>query len=105
MFFGLGLLPVRGSGTDKRIDKTVRVRDRARQRGWHLVSDGRFERRFHWPAWNPSLDSDAIDALLDLWNWKDHRRWAKLGIHAGWRTVRYRPKGREVKSGYASEKL
>ncbi len=105
-FFGLAVLPVRGTGTDKRISRSGRVS--ARQRGWNRIpqSDGREIRAFVWPAWSQPLDIDGIDALLDIWNWKDRHEWNRLGVHAGWRTVRYQPRGSgDTTRGYGSEQL
>ena len=65
-FFGLALLPVRGLGADRRLDRFADVRER--QRGWQHTSGSRDPRRFHWPAWGQPLDSNSIDALLDAWN-------------------------------------
>ena len=102
-FFGLALLPVRGIGTDKRTNKFAR--SSARQRGWKRDRAGT-ELRFHWPAWSPPLDSAAIDALLDIWSWKDRRRWASVGVHGGWRTVRFqRRSSRDVTRGFGAERL
>ena len=103
VFFGLALLPVRGIGTDKRTNKFAR--SSARQRGWKRDRAGT-ELRFHWPAWSPPLDSAAIDALLDIWSWKDRRRWASVGVHGGWRTVRFqRRSSRDVTRGFGAERL
>ena len=102
-FFGLALLPVRGSGTDKGINKSAR--SSARQRGWQYDGPTSVP-RFHWPAWSPLLDSAAIDALLDIWNWKDRGRWGSLGVHVGWRTVAFRPRNpRNPTRGFGSERL
>ena len=104
-FLGLALLPVRGTGTDRRINK--RVRSSVKQRGWHRVAlaNGETEHSFLWPAWTQLLDFDGIDALLDIWNWKKPSSWEGVGIRRGWRTVRYRPKGAESTRGYGSERL
>ena len=103
VFFGLALLPVRGIGTDRRTNKSAR--SSARQRGWKRDRAGT-ELRFHWPAWSPPLDSAAIDALLDIWSWKDRRRWASVGVHGGWRTVRFqRRSSRDVTRGFGAERL
>ncbi len=84
-FFGLALLPVRGRGEDNRLDQTVGVS--ARQRGWEQADGRRVRRSFHWPAWSQQLDSDSIDALLDIWNPERKNVWARLGVHAAWRSV------------------
>ena len=102
-FFGLALLPVRGAGTDQQTDKSAR--SSARQRGWQ-GDRARTELRFHWPAWRPRLDSAAIDALLDIWNWNDRGRWASVGVHGGWRTVRFQRRGSsDVTRGFGSERV
>ena len=105
-FFGLALLPVRGTGTDKGINKSAR--SSVRQRGWRRLSlaNGQTEPCFLWPAWNQPLDFDGIDALLDIWQWSDRSRWGSVGIHAGWRTVRYRKRGAgDTTRGFGSERL
>lgn len=84
-FFGLALLPVRGPGTDRRLDRFAHVRER--QRGWRKTTGNRDQRRFHWPAWGQPLDSSGIDALLDAWNPEKRHAWTRVGIHAGWRAV------------------
>jgi hypothetical protein len=92
-FFGMKLMPVRGSGG------TVR------QRGW---SDSHLKRSvFSWPVWKPSLDRWAIDALLDVaWETDEkdvHRNW---GISGFFRSVAYKPQTpKDVLGGYASERL
>ena len=105
-FFGLALLPVRGTGTDKGINKSAR--SSARQRGWRrlALANGQTELCFLWPAWNQPLDFDGIDALLDIWQWSDRSRWGSVGIHAGWRTVRYRKRAAgDTTRGFGSERL
>ncbi len=104
-FHGLALLPVRGTGTDRHISKLDR--SSVRQRGWHRVglANGQTEHSFLWPAWTQLLDFNGIDALLDIWNWKRPSSWRGVGIHGGWRTVRYRHKGAESTRGYGSERL
>lgn len=86
-FFGLALLPVRGHGGDRRLDRFADVRER--QRGWRKTADSRDARRFHWPAWVQPLDASGIDALLDAWNPEKRRAWARVGVHAGWRAVAF----------------
>lgn len=88
-FFGLALLPVRGPGADRQLDRFANVRER--QRGWRETSEGRDQRCFHWPAWSQTLDSNGIDALLDAWNPEKRDTWARVGVHAGWRSVRFQP--------------
>lgn len=92
-FFGLALLPVRGRGADKQLDRSADVS--ARQRGWRQVA-GSEERRsfsFHWPAWSQPLDSDGIDALLDAWSPEREDGWARLCVRAAWRSVQYERRG------------
>ena len=38
------------------------------------------------------LDRDGIDALMDSWNPARKEAWARLGVHAAWRTVRFQPR-------------
>ena len=106
-FYGIGILPVRGSG--------MKGDSAAVQRGWLRWNKG--ERRnkgrtFLWPAWKQPLDIFGIDALLDAWvksfrnsTWK--RNWSRLGIHAGWRLVSYEPRGgsSDPTRGFGSELL
>ena len=100
-FFGLALLPVRGRGTDRRLNKGVRAS--TIQRGW-VPGDGR--PRFMWPVWNIPLDCAAIDALLDLWSADRRDEWHRLGIHGVWRSIRYSSKGKsDVTRGYGAERL
>lgn len=92
-FFGLALLPLRGRGTDDRLGRSSR--STALQRGWRSVEskDGeRSEIRFLWPAWSPRLDCDGVDALLDVWPPERKSAWPRLGVHAAWRIVPYRPR-------------
>ena len=103
-FFGLALLPVRGAGTDGSINKSVR--SSSRQRGWKRLSEGRSIRCFVWPAWSEPLDFDGIDALMDIWKWRDRSRWDRVGVHGGWHSVRYEKRGSgDTTRGYASERL
>ena len=90
-FFGLALFPVRGRGVDRRLGDRGDLD--ARQRGWQKAPGPNEPRRFVWPAWQQPLDAAAVDALLDVWNpWHTHN-WALLGIHAGWQSVQYKPRG------------
>lgn len=100
-FFGLAILPLRGSGTDERFGSSSR--NRATQRGWLAV--GR-NRRFFWPAWSHSLDLRAIDALMDAWLPDRKKTWPLAGIHAGWRIVPYEARGSgDPTRGFGSERL
>ena len=86
-FFGLALLPVRGNGTEGRPNKFSQV-----QRGWRVTAE-RERSQFGWPAWEQPLDRLGIDALLDAWRPGDKASWPILGVHAGWGTVRFKPRG------------
>ncbi len=102
-FFGLCLFPVRGPGVERRSSRSNR--QDARQRAWRRVPGTGDRRRFVWPAWRQPLDAAGVDALLDVWDpWRRHT-WAPLDIHAGWRSVRYLPKGDERTSAIGSEPL
>ena len=90
-FFGLALLPVRGRGADRQLDRSADVS--ARQRGWLEVDGSRERRSFHWPAWSQPLDRDGIDALFDAWNPERKRGWVRLGVHAGWKSVQFERRG------------
>ena len=85
-FYGLALFPMRASGADRR----ERGSPDERQRGWRSPPGSRDPREFHWPAWAPTLDAWGIDALLDVWNPWRRASWPAVGVHAGWRSVRYR---------------
>ncbi len=89
-FFGLCILPVRGRGADKRLNRWANVR--AIQRGWHTIKPGG-DLCFHWPAWHAPLDLSGIDALMDAWKPETKRSWRLLGVHAAWRSRRYAPRG------------
>lgn len=89
-FFGLALLPVRGTGSDASQHRSSY--SSVVQRGWVQVRAGRREYRFRWPAWSAALDRAAIDALLDIWNPDMKRHWARSGVHAGWQTVQFKPR-------------
>lgn len=103
-FFGLALLPVRGRGTDARLDR--RVRSSAIQRGWTRERDERRQLRYCWPAWGTPLDRDGIDALLDLWAPGKKETWSEISVHAGWQTIRYEPKATaDSTRGFGSERL
>lgn len=103
-FFGLALLPVRGRGTDARLRRGER--SSAIQRGWVREREGRSQLRYRWPAWSPPLDRDGIDALLDLWRPDDRETWSRIGVHAGWQTVRYEPKATaDTTRGFGAERL
>lgn len=102
-FHGLALFPLRGTGTDARLRRTVPTS--AIQRGWSRENDPG-ELCFSWPAWRACLDAAAIDALLDLWRDDDRSNWALLGIHSAWRSLRYRPRGTaDPTRGYGSQRL
>ena len=86
-FFGFALLPVRGRGADRKLDRSADVS--ARQRGWREIDGSGTRRSFHWPAWSQPLDRHGIDALLDAWNPEREAGWARLGVHAAWRSVQF----------------
>ena len=90
-FFGLAIMPVRGRGTDRRLDPYANVGER--QRGWRKISGSRDPRRFHWPAWSQPLDSAGIDALMDAWVPERRATWRRVGVHAGWRSVGFQRRG------------
>ncbi len=103
-FFGLALLPVRGSGTDKGINKSAH--SSVRQRGWKRLPDQGPAFCFVWPAWNQPLDFNGIDALLDIWKWRERYRWSRVGIRGGWRTMRYQKRGAgDTTRGFGAERL
>ena len=90
-FFGLAMLPVRGAGIDVRLDRSSY--DRETQRGWRRTVGRNRDRRFMWPAWRQPLDSPGIDALLDVWTPRRKAAWSRTGVHAGWQTVQFKPRG------------
>ena len=93
-FFGLSILPVRGRGVDER--QHGKWREAQIQRGWKVprTSTSRTECRFYWPAWRQPLCTAGIDALLDAWDPQRRKRWSRFGVHAGWRSVRYKGRGK-----------
>ena len=102
-FFGLALLPVRGTGRDR--PGIGFGGGGPVQRGWV-----RFEeqgRRFVWPAWSQRLDCTAIDALMDAWIHDRKSTWQLLEVHAGWRVIPYEPRDKrnDVTRAFASEPL
>ena len=102
-FFGLAMLPFRGTGTDERLRKAAR--SSAIQRGWRRTGNGQGELYFSWPAWRHPLDFAGIDSLLDLWT-PDRKNWPSVGVHAAWRSVSYRPKATaDTTRGFGAERL
>ena len=102
-FFGLALLPVRGRGTDARLDRRTEM---AAQRGWRRREGSRGLSDFHWPAWSHPLDYEGVDALMDLWNPERKDTWARVGVHAAWRSVQFQRTGSsDVTSGFGAERL
>lgn len=103
-FFGLALLPMRGSGSEGRMTHSKLAN--ARQRGWRAVADTSGGPEFTWPAWNHPIDVDGIDALLDVWNPAAKHRWPSLAIHAAWKTVQFHPDNKmDPTRGFGSERL
>ena len=103
-FFALAILPVRGRGADRRLDRRADVRET--QRAWQKLRGTRNLRCFNWPAWHQPLDSTGIDALLDAWSPDSKDTWPRLGVHAGWRTVRFEPRGSADKTrAFGAERL
>ena len=87
-FFGLALLPARGAGDDRRLNRSANTT--ARQRGWRT-----HDRRqvFPWPAWGQPLDRNGIDALLDTWEPAKPSVCQMLGVHTAWCSIRYQSRG------------
>ena len=103
-FFGLSILPVRGPGTDKRLDR--RADARARQRGWLKTSGSPNVRSFHWPAWREPLDHSGIDAIMDAWKPERKHTWPLISIHAGWRSLQFSPRGSaDTTRAFGAERL
>ena len=103
-FFGLAMLPVRGGGADRRLDRRADARER--QRGWRKTQRRGDPRCFHWPAWGQPLDSAGIDALMDVWDPDRQPAWPQVGVHAGWRSVRFEPRGSADKTrAFGAERL
>lgn len=90
-FFGLAILPMRGSGSDLRLTSSSFSDER--QRGWARHPDKR-SLHFRWPAWEQFLDTDGIDALLDIWKPERKYQWPLLGVHAAWQTVEFQRKAK-----------
>ena len=103
-FFGLKLFPVRGNGIDQRYDRSAHTGKR--QRGWNTSLSDKNRLHFIWPAWSQPLDSYGTDALLDLWNPTSPSTWKNLGIHQGWKSVKFRPTSlADTTRAYGSERL
>ena len=104
-FFGLAILPVRGRGADRRLDRSASVRER--QRGWREARGNRSSRGFNWPAWHQPLDSAGIDALLDVWDpFGKKGAWEQVGVHAAWQSVRFDPRGSaDTTRAFGAERL
>lgn len=99
-FFGLALLPVRGKGSEGRPTRFSHV-----QRGWRVIAE-REGLRFGWPVWEQPLDRFGIDALLDAWRPDDKASWPLLGVHDGWETIRFKPRGTPDKTrAFAARRL
>ena len=103
-FFGLAVLPVRGRGTDRRLDPSADAGER--QRGWRKAAGRRAPSFFRWPAWCQPLDRAGIDALVDVWKPEGRASWARVGVHAGWRSMSFQPRvSADTTRGFGSERL
>ena len=103
-FFGLAILPVRGRGADRRLDRSANVAEM--QRGWRKVPGSRTSRCFNWPAWHQPLDSAGIDALMDVWDPYKKGAWEQVGVHAAWQSVRFDPRGSaDTTRAFGAERL
>lgn len=101
-FFGLAILPVRGDG----IARQGRQSTRELQRGWRHTKGRSGRRSFMWPAWDQPLDSNGIDALLDLWRPLRKAEWRLVGVHAAWRSVQHERRGdSDTTRAFGSERL
>lgn len=99
-FFGLALLPVRGKGSEGRSNRFSQM-----QRGWR-VTGKQGGLHFGWPVWEQPLDHFGIDALLDVWRPDDKTSWPPLGVHGGWETIRFKPRGTSDKTrGFGARRL
>ena len=103
-FFGLAVLPVRGRGIDQRLDPSADAGER--QRGWRKAPGRRAPSSFRWPAWCQPLDRAGIDALLDVWKPEEKASWARVGVHAGWRSMAFQRRvSADTTRGFGSERL
>lgn len=103
-FFGLALLPVRGSGVVQGVSGAREALD-SRVRCWHQRDDSR-TRQMYWPAWSSPIRRPGIDALLDAWQPRIKSTWSSLSVHAGWRSVEYKGRGQnDSTKGIGSEAL
>ena len=103
-FFGLALLPVRGTGTDRSARRSSYAS--AVQRGWVRIPGSRREHRFMWPAWSAPLDRHAIDALLDIWKVDRKNVWSRVGVHAAWQSVQFKPRATaDTTRAFGAERL
>lgn len=103
-FFGLAILPVRGQGSDRQLDRNASME--VRQKGWRKTPGSQEPRSFYWPAWRQPLDCAGIDALMDAWNPERQSAWLRLGVHAGWRSVGYKTSNRaDPTRAFGAERL
>ena len=101
-FFGLALLPARGSGVDLRLSPSAELT--VRQKGW--LKPTRAERRFFWPVWKQPLDWNGIDALLGAWSPEEQRTWHRYGVHAAWKSVQFmRTSDSDTTRAYGARRL
>lgn len=101
-FFGLALLPARGSGVDPRL--TPFAGPAVRQKGW--LKPASAGHRFFWPAWQQPLDRNGIDALLDAWSPDEPLTWDRYGIHAAWKSVQFiRTSDADATRAYGARRL
>lgn len=102
-FFGMALLPIRGTGTRRRLNE--RTWAQARQRLWFQDADNSRRLRLMWPAWRDALTGQGIDAILDVWNPVRPAEWRRFGVHSGWRAVEFRGQGKDPTYGIGSRTL
>lgn len=103
-FFGLAILPVRGQGSDRQLDRNANME--VRQKGWRKAPGSQEPRSFYWPVWRQPLDCAGIDALMDAWNPGRKSAWLRLGVHGGWRSVGYKTSNRsDPTRAFGAERL
>ena len=48
----------------------------------------------------------GIDALMDAWNPERNSTWLRVGVHAGWQSVRFEPRGSaDTTRAFGAERL
>ena len=85
-FFGLALLPVRGLGGDRRLDRFANVRER--QRGWRSdLGESRSDDASTGRLGVSRSTTAASTRSSTPGTPRSGTAWTRVGVHAGWRAV------------------